>query len=29
MSDLTATQVNIDSVLEEQRSFPPPVEFSQ
>jgi acetyl-CoA synthetase len=29
MSDLTATQVNIDSVLDEQRSFPPPAEFSQ
>ncbi|MGB6387483.1 MAG: acetate--CoA ligase [Terriglobales bacterium] len=29
MSDLTATQVNIDSILDEQRSFPPPAEFSQ
>jgi acetyl-CoA synthetase len=29
MSDLTATQVNIDSVLDEQRSFPPPPEFAQ
>src|SRR5271163_3344614 len=29
MSDLTATQVNIDSILDEQRSFPPPTEFSQ
>jgi acetyl-CoA synthetase len=29
MSDLTATQVNIDSTLDEQRSFPPPAEFSQ
>jgi acetyl-CoA synthetase len=29
MADLTATQVNIDSILDEQRSFPPPAEFSQ
>jgi acetyl-CoA synthetase len=29
MSDLTATQVNIDSVLDEQRSFAPPPEFAQ
>jgi acetyl-CoA synthetase len=29
MADLTATQVNIDSILDEQRSFPPPAEFAQ
>ncbi len=29
MPEPTATQVNIDSILDEQRSFPPPAEFSQ
>ena len=29
MAELTATQVNIDSTLDEQRSFDPPAEFSQ
>jgi acetyl-CoA synthetase len=29
MPEPTATQVNIDSTLDEQRSFEPPVEFSQ
>src|SRR5580693_3045921 len=29
MPEPTATQVNIDSTLDEQRSFPPPAEFSQ
>ena len=29
MPDLTATQVNIDSTLDEQRSFEPPAEFSR
>ena len=29
MADTTATQVNIDSILDEQRSFPPSPEFSQ
>jgi acetyl-CoA synthetase len=29
MPEPTATQVNIDSVLDEQRSFDPPAEFSQ
>src|SRR5258708_38135747 len=29
MPDLTATQVNIDSTLDEQRTFEPPAEFSQ
>jgi acetyl-CoA synthetase len=28
MSDLTATQVNIDSILDEKRSFEPPAEFA-
>jgi len=29
MGDLTATQVNIDSILDEQRSFAPPAEFAK
>ena len=29
MGDLTATQVNIDSILDEQRSFAPPAEFAR
>ncbi len=29
MAETIASQVNIDSVLDEQRSFPPPAEFSQ
>jgi hypothetical protein len=29
MPEPTATQVNIDSTLDEQRSFDPPAEFSQ
>jgi hypothetical protein len=29
MAELAVTQVNIDSILDEQRSFPPPAEFSQ
>jgi acetyl-CoA synthetase len=29
MAESIASQVNIDSILDEQRSFPPPAEFSQ
>ena len=29
MAETIASQVNIDSVLDEQRSFPPPAEFSE